>query len=371
MPETADAVIVGGGIVGASLADALSADGLKVVVVEREILAAGATSAGMGHIVVMDDNPAEFALTRYSCQLWRDLVPELPAEVEYDPAGTIWVAVDEEEMAGVHAKFASYTGSGVAAEVMDAKSLEEAEPNLRKGFAGGLRVPGDSIVYAPCAAQWFMNRAMSNGAKLLIGNAVAKMDGKQVVLANGTTLVAGMTICAAGAWSSSLFPQLDVRPRKGHLAITDRYPGFVRHQLVELGYLKSAHGHSEESVAFNVQPRKTGQFLIGSSRQYGKTHKEIDQPLLRKMLLRALEYVPSLADLSVVRTWAGFRPSTPDNMPAVGLCPGETTLYVNTGHEGLGITTCLGTARLLADLIAGRTPAIDSKPFSPERLWKQ
>ena len=64
----------------------------------------------------------------------------------------------------------------------------------------------------------------------------------------------------------TLFPSLAVRPRKGHLAITDRYPGFVRHQLVELGYLKSAHGAANESVAFNVQPRATGQVLIGSSR---------------------------------------------------------------------------------------------------------
>jgi len=72
--------------------------------------------------------------------------------------------------------------------------------------------------------------------------------------------------------------------------ITDRYPGFVRHQLIELGYLHSAHGSSNESVAFNIQPRKTGQMLIGSSRQYDAEGAEVDTAILARMLRRAAEY---------------------------------------------------------------------------------
>ena len=82
---------------------------------------------------------------------------------------------------------------------------------------------------------------------------------------------------ATGAWAPELTPGVEVRKRKGHLVITDRYPGYVRHQLVELGYLKSAHSTIADSVAFNVQPRRTGQLLIGSSRQYGVEHSDIDE----------------------------------------------------------------------------------------------
>ena len=101
-----------------------------------------------------------------------------------------------------------------------------------------------------------------------------------------------MTINATGSWSQQLTPGIEVRKRKGHLVITDRYPGFVHHQLVELGYLKSAHSLTTDSVAFNVQPRSTGQVLIGSSRQYDAEDSGIDSSILRAMLNRAQHYMP-------------------------------------------------------------------------------
>jgi D-hydroxyproline dehydrogenase subunit beta len=118
-------------------------------------------------------------------------------------------------------------------------------------------------------------------------------------------------------------------------------------------------------VAFNVQPRATGQVLIGSSRQFGAEHGEVDAPVLSRMLARAVEYMPALAKLSVIRYWTGFRAATADKLPFIGACPGRERVFLATGHEGLGITTSLGTARLLADLIAGRPPAIDPAPYQP------
>src|SRR5205809_7953167 len=104
-----------------------------------------------------------------------------------------------------------------------------------------------------------------------------------------------------------LTPALDVRKRKGHLVITDRYPGFVHHQLVELGYLKSAHTLTTDSVAFNVQPRRTGQLLIGSSRQFGVEETEVDPGILGRMIDRACGYMPALSAPSAIRTWTGLR----------------------------------------------------------------
>ena len=163
---------------------------------------------------------------------------------------------------------------------------------------------------------------------------------------------------------------LDVRPRKGHLVITDRHPGFVRHQLVELGYLKSAHGTTADSVAFNVQPRKTGQILIGSSRQYGNDDPAIDHAILGRMIDRAIEYMPDIARLSAIRAWTGFRPSTPDKLPLIGAMPADPRLFVATGHEGLGITTSLGTARLLTEQLLGRPTSIAADPYLPARYAK-
>lgn len=359
-----DVAIVGAGIVGAACADALSAAGLRVEVIDAGPVGAGATAAGMGHIVAMDDSEAQFALTRFSQQLWMGLAAELPREVEYEACGTLWVAVDDQEMSAVHAKREYYAGRGVAAEVLDARQVADAEPELRTGLAGGLLAPDDCVVYAPCAAQWLIDRAAGRGARLRIGARAAAVARDRVVMADGSVVSAGAVVVATGA--AVLVPGLPVRPRKGHLAITDRYPGFVRHQLVDLGYLKSAHGHDNESVAFNVQPRATGQVLIGSSRQYGVEHRAIDHAMLARMLARAAEYMPRLASLNVIRAWTGFRAATPDGLPLVG--PSDGGVFVATGHEGLGITTSLGTAHLIAAAITGRTPAIAAGPYLPARF---
>jgi glycine/D-amino acid oxidase-like deaminating enzyme len=141
--------------------------------------------------------------------------------------------------------------------------------------------------------------------------------------------------------------------------------------LVELGYLKSAHSGSGDSVAFNVQPRRTGQILIGSSRQFGAEYKDVDHDILRRMLLRAQEYIPGLGPMSAVRAWTGLRAATPDKLPLIGPWPGDKSLFLATGHEGLGITTSLATARILVDGITGSKPEIPIEPYLPSRAGKE
>jgi glycine/D-amino acid oxidase-like deaminating enzyme len=367
MSASFDVAIAGGGIVGAACAEECAASGLSVVVVEPGPIGGGATAAGMGHIVVMDDSPAQIALTNYSRTLWMERASELPADVEYVAAGTLWVAADGEEMAEVRRKLEVYRSIGVRAEEMGARELAAEEPHLRPGLAGALLVPDDAVVYPPCAARYQLECARRRGASLRIGDRAASLSGEGIRLLDGTMLFAGITVNATGAWAPELTPGIEVRKRKGHLAITDRYPGTVRHQLVELGYLKSAHSTTEDSVAFNVQPRKTGQLLIGSSRQFGAEHGSIDHHMLARMLRRAVEYMPGLADLSAIRTWTGFRAATPDKLPLIGPCPGDERLYLATGHEGLGITTSMATGKLVADQILRRTPAIPVKPYLPGR----
>jgi len=366
-----DVVVVGAGIVGAACADELARRGLRVAVVDRDVVGSGATAAGMGHIVVMDDSEAQFALTRYSQRLWQELRPELPNDVEYEQCGTIWVAADEEEMAEVWRKRDYYGRRGVPTEVLDASALHVLEPNLRKGVVGGLLVPEDGVLYPPCAARFLLERAQERGAKLHLGACVVRAGEGSVQLTDGMKMSAEIIVNAAGAGAVDLTPGLEIRKRKGHLVITDRYPGFLRHQLVELGYLKSAHSVSSDSVAFNVQPRRTGQILIGSSRQYGAEHKGVDNAVMARMLQRAQEYIPGLAQLSTVRAWTGFRAATPDKLPHIGQWQGDKSIFLATGHEGLGITTSLGTARILADQITGGNPEIPIEPYLPSRAHKE
>jgi glycine/D-amino acid oxidase-like deaminating enzyme len=366
-----DVVIVGAGIVGGACADEFARRGMRVAIVDRDVVGGGASAAGMGHIVVMDDSEAQFALTRYSQQLWQTLRSELPDDVEYEQSGTIWVAADEEEIAEVLRKREFYAQRDVPTKVLDSQALRRAEPNLRDGLAGGLLVVQDAVLYPPCAARFLIEQAQKRGAELRLAASVVGMGAGRVRLSDGVEIVGRIIVNAAGAWAPDLTAGVEIKKRKGHLVITDRYPGFLRHQLVELGYLKSAHSVSRDSVAFNVQPRRTGQILIGSSRQYGAEHKDVDQHMLTRMLQRAQEYMPGLCSMSAVRTWTGFRAATADKLPLIGPWPGDESLFLATGHEGLGITTSLATARILADQITGTKPEIPIEPYLPSRAAKE
>jgi glycine/D-amino acid oxidase-like deaminating enzyme len=360
------AIVIGAGIVGAACAAALAERGVRVTVIEREFPACRTTAAGMGHLVAMDDSPAQLALTARSIEIWKALAPSLPGNVELEPTGTLWIAEDDAQLGALRARQSVYRAAGVASELLDERATRDAEPNLRPGLAGALRVAGDSVLYPPTAALALLDRARASGARIVHATVDAIME--HGVRCGTGTMKADVIVRATGAGVAGLAPSLPIVPRKGHLAITDRYPGFCRHQIVETGYLTSAHVMSSESVAFNVQPRSTGQVLIGSTRELVGFDGAINRPLLAKMLARATSFMPSLAGLSVIRSWTGFRPATADKLPLIGWWPGVPGLLIAGGHEGLGITTATGTAEIIAALVTGGASPVDPAPFAPDRI---
>ena len=370
MRRTFDVLIVGAGIVGAACALELASAGLSVGVIECDTVGSGATAAGMGHLVVMDDSEAQLQLTRYSQTLWEELVRPDPRPHEYTRCGTIWVAEDASEMQAVHKKYELYRTHGIPCEVLDERQLAELEPNVRPGLAGGLLVPEDSAVYPPRSAALLLQRALDLGAELIHAR-VLKLLPQGVYLNTSISVFAERLVIANGARVIELLPEVPVEPKKGHLVITDRYPGYVRHQLVELGYIKNAHATHGDSVSFNVQPRPTGQLLIGSSRQPGVATREVEHAMVGRMLEQALRYLPGLGELHCVRTWVGFRAASPDGLPLIGPHPSRPGVWLATGHEGLGVTTSQATARLLAAQLLQREPEIPVEPYLPSRFLQE
>ncbi|SKC84149.1 Glycine/D-amino acid oxidase [Burkholderia sp. CF099] len=367
---TVDVVIVGAGIVGAACAAELAARGLRVTVLDAQGIGGGATAAGMGHIVVMNDSPAEFALSRYSRDLWLELAPQLRTRDAFARCGTLWVAADAEELDAAREMHAGFVTQDVAAQLLDEHALYDCEPSLAPGMAGGLLIGHDSIVYAPSAAQWLLTQS-PGAARIdvrLQAQAVA-VDAQHVTLSNGERVGGAHIVVANGLQARELVRGLPLQPKKGHLLITDRYPGFIRHQLLELGYIKSAHHATGTSVAFNAQPRPTGQLLIGSSRQFDTTDAAVEMPVLAQMLQRAARYLPALPTLNGIRAWTGFRAASPDGLPLIGPAGGTAPgVWLAVGHEGLGVTTSLGTAQLLAAQITQTAAAIAVDPFLPARF---
>jgi glycine/D-amino acid oxidase-like deaminating enzyme len=358
----AKVIVVGGGIVGAACAEALAREGCGVTVLEGALAGMGATAAAMGHVVVMDDSEAQLALSAWSRRLWAERAPSLPPECQDDPCGTLWVARTDDEMACLRARADRHAARGGRTEILDADTLREAEPALRPDLVGALLVAEDRVVYPPAVTRHLLERARSLGATVRERSAVEHVEAHRVRVA-GRWEEADAVVVAAGGASGQLLPALAIGPRRGHLVITDRYPGFLRHQVIEVGY--GAHDPVADTVAFNIQPRTTGQLLVGSSRESVGWDTTPNPSVRARMLRRARDFVPGLGSLRALRSWVGFRPATPDGLPLIG--EWERGLFVATGHEGLGITTSLGTARIVADLVGGRTPEVDPSLFDPRR----
>ncbi|RAU47551.1 MULTISPECIES: FAD-binding oxidoreductase [unclassified Pseudomonas] len=342
--KAADVIVIGGGIIGAACADELARHGVNVLVLDCQRPAA--TAAGMGHLVVLDHSPAELALGNYSVGLWRELAPHMPDDCALRTNGTLWLACNDQEMVEAERKHAALNEYGMACELLTGAEVADAEPALRPGLAGALRVAGDGILYAPNAARWLLQRQPRQVRQQRAE--VVDVQGPRVRLADGQWLQADAVVLANGIHARTLCPELPLEPKKGHLLITDRYPARITHTLVELGYVTSAHQGKGPSVAFNVQQRPTGQLFVGSSRQFDQDDAAIDAAMLGRMLRRAMEFLPDLGTLNGIRSWTGLRAASPDGQPLIGEHPAQPGLWLAVGHEGLGVTTATGTARLLA-----------------------
>lgn len=362
-----DVVVIGAGLVGTMTALGLAEAGARVTLIESHFPGGGSTGAAMGHIVAMDDSAAQLSLCAHSRNRWQQLAASLPDNVEHDRCGTLWIAADASELTSARARIPAYASHGVAAEVVDERGLYQLESKLRPGLAGALLVPGDSVCYPPAVARALGERAARLGAVVRLGTSVQSVATGAVRLADGEIISAGAIVIAAGVASPRLVPGLPIVPRKGHLVISDRRPGLVRHQLVELGYLHSAHTFGAASIAFNVQPRRTGQVLIGSSRELVGFDPAINHQLLGAMLTRAAGFVPDLRAARALRSWIGFRPATPDKLPLIGRWPALDKVWIAAGHEGLGITMATGTADIIVAGIVGTGSPVDPGPFRPDR----
>jgi len=363
-----DVIVVGAGIIGAACALELQSLGRKVLLVDEHHPGAGVTAAGMGHLVALDETDDELDLCMLSLARWDSYLSRKGGIAEHAQCGTLWVAEDEAQMAHAVVRAERLAQRGWSASLLSGTELARLEPSLRKGMAGGVRVARDSAVFPPAVARELTEQLVAKGGSTLFGASVLRIGSNGVQLSSGERLSAADVVVAAGTGVTRLLPDIPVFPRKGHLAITDRYPGRLSHQVVSMGYGQTEAGSDALAVAANVQPRATGQWLIGSCRQDGIEHADVDPRVLAQLLRSAIDLLPCLAEMRILRSWTGMRPATRDGRPIIGRHPALDHVWLASGHEGLGVTTAFGTAQLLADLMLGRPPCIDAGVYSPSRF---
>ena len=208
-------------------------------------------------------------------------------------------------------------------------------------------------------------------------------DRIEAVQTEGGEIACRTVVNSAGVWTPDVAAQLDqprlpIYPRAGNLAITGHHATPIRTQLLEIGYLRYAHGAAKVDPtrtdvdpgghAVNMQPQTNGGCLIGSTRQFCGMARQLNRDLLHRSLQRAARYAPGVAAAPIVRTWVGLRPYSADGHPLIGPWPPVEGLWIAAGHEGLGISMAPMTGLLLAQQIAGVATEIDSTPYLPARL---
>ncbi|MCI4366032.1 MAG: FAD-binding oxidoreductase [Thermoplasmata archaeon] len=366
-----DLVVVGAGIVGAACAFEAARAGLTVAVVEATHPGGGATGAAMGHLVALDGSPAELALCRYSLALWRELAPSLPGSVHYREAGTIWLASSESDLVEARHKQARLEREGIPSTLLGPDELSKAEPALRPGLEGGLLVPGDGRLDPVAATEFLLGETVRFGGTIYAGQGATGIEEGTVLRGKQASLTAETVLIAAGVDSGRLLKEIPVRPRKGQLLRIEPMPLSLDHQLVELGYGASIRTSEAISVAFNVHPASDGSWTVGASREWGSTDTTTSPSTVERILRRAERFLPSLGHATVAKSWAGLRPAMPDHLPWIGPLPGRKGVWVATGHEGLGITCSLGTARLVVDGLLGRPSPVPRDPYLPDSTRAQ
>lgn len=353
----ADYLVVGAGIVGAACARELARAGATVDLLEQRCVGAGATAAGMGHLVTMRGVPGELEFTSAGVDMWRRAPAELLRCAEYDRAGTLWIATSSAEVEQLQQQAQAFGALGIEASLLDARALALVEPALSGAALAGMRVPGDAIIYPPKAAQWLAGDCGRGRIRLHQGVRAQALGADWVLAADGRRFEAAAVVVAAGLAARSLLPGLPLLAKRGHLLISERGGPRISHQILELGYAASTHAQDAVSIAFNVQPRPSGQLLIGASREIGVEDRAESLEVLARIAHRAVHFLPGLATHKVIRTWTGLRPATPQGMPmlgAVSLPAAAGSVWVAVGHEGLGATTALVSARILAAKMLGQ-----------------
>jgi glycine/D-amino acid oxidase-like deaminating enzyme len=193
------------------------------------------------------------------------------------------------------------------------------------------------------------------------------------VVTRGGEIATPTVICAAGKWSTDIAKlvglDLPVKPRKGHILVTARTPGFVKHPLLEGAYVTTVQSATDDvQVAFVAEMTKTGTMLLGSSRQFVGDDRSVSIDIMQAIANRASRFLPRLANIQVIRSYAGLRPWSPDHLPIIGPVQSVPGFYLATGHEGAGIGLAPVTGKLIADWIVG-TPQVElAEAFRPDRL---
>ncbi len=368
-----DCLILGGGVIGLSLAYELAGEGQRVRVVDRQQPAQEASWAGAGILPPHAAGPTAdpyAQLAALSFQMHPPLAEALRAETGIDTGlrrcGGIYLARDAESAAALAEQAIAWRESGIDAEQLTARELAQREPELLPGdraasLQSAYRLADEHQLRNPRHLKALLAACRSRGVEITPGRpveeAVVRRGLMREVVAGGEGLRAGQFCFTTGAWTGTLLRRLGLA-----LAIKP-----IRGQIVLLQTFRPPVQHIINAGRRYLVPRPDGYVLVGSTEEDAGFDATPTAAGITGLLQLALDLVPALRSARVERSWAGLRPSTFDGRPYLGQVPDVSNAFVAAGHFRAGLELAPATAAVMSHLMRGEPPQIDLGPFRLDR----
>jgi len=364
MSKAHDVVIVGGGVIGLSIAYALAREGIVPTVLDRRDLGREASWAGAGLIPPAAEQATghpRILLRSWSAQLYPSwssaLREETGIDCGYRRTGGVDVAWSDQEASSLWATAGRWRSEGVAHERLAPGDYRRVEPALNPELTAVYYLPDRAQVRNPRLLRALMAAVTGRGGRLKPWHGVEgfEVHGGRVTAVRTAAgdLPCDLVVVAAGAWSGHLLEPIGVRaptpPLKGQIVLL-RGDRPLIHRIVEHGKIY-------------LVPRDDGLILVGATEENVGFDTQPTSRCARELLDAALRLCPCLNQAKVEATWAGLRPGSFDTSPYIGKAPGFPNLIVATGHRRAGLQLAPATAEIVADLVLGRPPRLDIGPF--------
>jgi len=382
MKEKVNIAVIGGGLIGSAICYFLSQRTRDIVLVEAQDLGAGASGACDGLTFTQTKLPGpHLKLALASAGLYEELEAILGEEIEFERSGGLVVAETEAEWEALKETAKTFRPLGGNVEILSTKELLNLEPALNPNLIGASLSPIDGQVN-PLALNFALARAAKeNGVDVRLFWKVRaierrKRKGGYSLKGEKGEIEAERVVVAAGVETPFLLEpfglDIPIIPRRGEILVTESAPRILSRPLISASYLRAKFTTLEEKdkidLGSNIEQTKAGNFLIGSTREFVGFDKRPTWQAIKLLASGAQRMLPCLKHLSVIRTFAGLRPYTPDGLPVLGEVPGLSGLYIASGHEGDGVMLAPITGKLISELLLKGKMSFDLTPFRVSRF---